>query len=159
VHAEIRTERPPPFGQNLHPAPPAKRPPQRPHLRRPLPRPTSLPQPPPRQRPPRPRHITHPPILTNAHHHTAPGGPSSTGGPDRQAGWGIVRGSERPLSSTPAPSAHLHKIGCPIHDGLIVMGGVAEARLTHPTPHRPHKTRATPRSPIAARPKSCQAPK
>jgi hypothetical protein len=63
VHAIVRAKRPPPFRQNLHPTPPAKRPPMRPHLDHHPPRPPSLRQPPPRQR----RRLLisrHPPILT-----------------------------------------------------------------------------------------------
>jgi hypothetical protein len=64
VHAKLRAKRPPPFGQDLHPAPPAKRPPIRPHLARLSPNPPRLRQPPPRQ-PPRPLRSSHPLILTN----------------------------------------------------------------------------------------------
>ncbi len=50
VHAIVRAERPSPLSQNLHPTPPAKRPPKRPHLHHRIPTsPPSLRQPPPRQ--------------------------------------------------------------------------------------------------------------
>ena len=49
VHAIVGAERPPPLNQNLHPTPPAKRPPKRPHLDHLPASPPSLRQPPPRQ--------------------------------------------------------------------------------------------------------------
>jgi hypothetical protein len=66
VHAILRAERPSPLSQNLHPTPPAKRPPKRPHLDHLPASPPSLRQPPPRQLHPRPLLTRHPPILTTA---------------------------------------------------------------------------------------------
>jgi hypothetical protein len=61
VHAIVRAKRPPPLSQNLHPTPPAKRPPVHPNLDRRLA--TSPRQPPPRLLHPRPLLTHHPPIL------------------------------------------------------------------------------------------------
>src|ERR1700679_1353168 len=86
MHAILRSKRPPPLRQHLHPPPPAKRPPMGPHLHPRPPNPPRLPQHPPRQPPTRATEVSsqtllrsHPSDLNLRTHNLRP--PTNPGAP------------------------------------------------------------------------------